>query len=233
MPHDKITMPLIDNMEKADASTARVITVLGAESTGKTTLAQALVTRLVAQGMDAVMVPELLRGFCEQHQRTPLAHEQAQIAQAQTHAIAQAAAQHAWVVADTSALMTAVYSEVVFGDIGLYEMALQAHARSDLTLLTALDLPWEADGLQRDGPHVREPVDTLIRRALMRAELPYVTVGGQDEWRTKQAWAAIEHRWLERSEEDQARPRWRWLCEKCDDGDCEQHVLPTSLQSTR
>lgn len=233
MPPEMTTMPLLDNTAKAGASTARVITVLGAESTGKTTLAQALVTRLVAQGMDAVMVPELLRRFCEQHQRTPLAHEQAPIAQAQTHAIAQAAAQHAWVVADTSALMTAVYSEMVFGDTSLYEMALQAHARSDLTLLTALDLPWEADGLQRDGPHVREPVDTLIRQALISAGLPFVTVCGQGEWRTEQAWAAIQHQWLKRTAEDVARPRWRWLCEKCDDGDCEQHAPLTSLQSAR
>ena len=62
--------------------------------------------------------------------------------------------------------MIAVYSDFVFGDTSLYESALAAQRRCDLTLLTALDLPWQADGLQRDGAHVREPVDALLRAAL-------------------------------------------------------------------
>lgn len=211
----------------------RVIALLGAESTGKTTLGQALVKRLQAQGEASVLVPEWLRQFCDLHRRTPRADEQRGIAQAQSDAVEQAARDHAWVVADTTALMTAVYSEMVFGDTSLYDMALAAHARADLTLLTALDLPWEADGLQRDGPHVREPVDGLIRQALMRAGLPFVTVGGQGQARVEQAWSAVVHHWRERTEEAINRPRWRWVCEKCDDGDCEQHVLPTSLQTVR
>jgi len=28
-----------------------------------------------------------------------------------------------------------------------------------------------------------------------------------------------------RASEQQGRPRWRWVCDKCDDGDCEQHWL--------
>jgi len=211
----------------------RVVAIVGAESTGKTALAQALVDEWQRQGLDAVVVPEYLRQFCDQAGRTPTATEQALIADTQTNAIAYAASRHAWVVADTTALMTAVYSEMVFGDTSLYDMALAAHARADLTLLTALDLPWEADGLQRDGPHVREPVDGLVRQALMRAGLPFVTVGGQGLARVEQAWSAVAHHWRERTDEDNNRPRWRWVCEKCDDGDCEQHVLPASLQPVR
>ena len=58
--------------------------------------------------------------------------------------------------ADTTALMIAVYSDLVFADTGLYDDALAAQRRVDLTLVTALDLPWLADGLMRDGAHVRE-----------------------------------------------------------------------------
>ena len=47
--------------------------------------------------------------------------------------------------------MIAVYSDLVFGDRSLYAAAEAAQRRYDLTLLTALDLPWQADGLQRDG----------------------------------------------------------------------------------
>lgn len=221
-------MPGLLNTSPATTQ-ARVITLLGAESTGKTSLAKALTARLVAQGEDAVMVPEWLRQFCDQHGRTPRIDEQAWIAEQQTAAIEKAASEHAWVLADTSALMTAVYSDMVFGDVGLYAAALQSHARADLTLLTALDVPWVSDGLQRDGPHVREPVDALIRQALMHAGLPFVTIGGLGEARIEQAWSAVQHHWQDRPACDASRPRWRWVCDKCDDGDCEQHVLPSSL----
>jgi hypothetical protein len=59
-----------------------------------------------------------------------------------------------------------------------------------LTLLTALDLPWVADGLQRDGPQVREPVDDTLRELLLAHALPFAVVGGQAEQRVAQALAA-------------------------------------------
>ena len=75
-------------------------------------------------------------------------------------------------VADTTALMIAVYSEHgVRRHQPVRQRAGRRTRRCDLTLLTALDLPWQADGLQRDGPHVREPVDALVRAALARAAI--------------------------------------------------------------
>lgn len=211
--------PLIPALPKP----TKVVGILGAESTGKTALAQALVTALLAQGKRAAMVPELLRNFCDSHGRTPRQDEQAGIAQSQTDAIRQAAQSNDWVIADTTALMTAVYSEIVFDDATLYAPALAAHSLVDLTLVTALDLPWVADGLQRDGPHVRAPVDGLIRQQLLAAKLPFTVVHGQGTARLENALAALmqyEHTLSGKSSE---HPRWRWVCERCDDGDCEVH----------
>ena len=204
---------------------AFVVTLLGAESTGKSTLAVALAERLRAQGRHAVMVPEALREFCDRSGRTPQAHEQAGIAAEQTRRIAAAAGTHEIVVADTSALMIAVYSEIVFGDRGLYAQALADHARADLTLLTALDLPWQADGLMRDGPHVREPVDALVRSALGAAGLPFSIVAGRGERRVEAAWAALE-RARSGTRPEAVNARWHWVCERCGDADCERHRLP-------
>lgn len=207
-----------------------VVAVVGAESTGKTVLTQALAQALRARGLDAVVVPETLRAFCDAHQRTPLRHEQVQIAAEQTRAIAQAAQLHSVVLADTTALMTAVYSQMVFDDTTLYTQALQDHALADLTLLTSLDLAWHSDGIQRDGPHVREPVDTLIRQALQAAGLPYAVVAGQGASRLRNALAAIEHHLAVPAARARGTttPRWRWVCEHCDDGECEQHALSRS-----
>ena len=169
-----------------------VIALLGAESTGQTTLALQLRDLLLGEARDAVVVPEYLREFCDLHGRTPHTGEQDSIADEQTRRIAEAAAAHALVIADTSALMIAVYSDQVFGDRSLYGHAEQAHADGcDLTLLTALDLPWQADGLQRDGPHVREPVDAAVRAALVRANLAYSVVAGSGAARLANALASV------------------------------------------
>lgn len=206
-----------------------VIAIVGAESTGKTTLAVGLTQALQADGMNAVMVSEVLREFCDDRGRTPYPHEQVGIAQEQTLRIVQAAQTHGVVVADTTALMTAVYSDHLFNDQNLYPQALSDHALADLTLLTALDLPWQADGLQRDGAHVREPVDSLIRQHLVSARLAFSVVAGQGAHRQDQALLAVRQALsaAQRAQDNAGRPRWRWVCEKCDDGDCEeQHWLP-------
>jgi len=207
-----------------------VIVVLGAESTGKTTLCEAIVQRLQAGGVDAVMVPEWLRGFCDQAGRTPRVEEQLGIAAEQSRLIARAADTHDVVIADTSALMIAIYSEFVFGDRSLYPMAEAAHRQADLTLLTSLDLAWQADGHQRDGPHVREPVDDLIRQALQRMGVGYGVVAGQGDTRAERGLSLVTHLLDEsaRVRRSAGPSTWRWVCERCDDGDCEQHWLPRS-----
>jgi nicotinamide riboside kinase len=170
-----------------------IIAVLGAESTGKTSLAQGLSAHL-SQTTDlrCTWVPEWLRQWCADQGRTPQAHEQAAIARTQHQHIEAAARGHDIVVADTTALMTAVYSLQIFGDESLREPALALHRRTDLTLLMALDLPWVPDGHQRDGPHVREPVDATVQQWLRQAGLPFARVHGAGQARLASAWQACE-----------------------------------------
>ena len=171
---------------------AFVVAIVGAESTGKTTLARALGAALAARAVRVAVVDEVLREFCASAGRTPREEEQAAIAALQSERIDAATASADVVVADTSALMIAVYSELVFGDTGLYAEALARQRRYGLTLVTALDLPWQADGLQRDGAHVRGPVDALLRGALVRAGIAFTTVAGQGAARTAAALHAID-----------------------------------------
>lgn len=174
------------------ADPALVVGLLGAESTGKTVLAQSLAATLSARGLRATWVPERLREWCDHAGRTPQRHEQAAIARGQTARIAEAAAAHDVVLADTTALMTAVYSRYVFGDPSLDAEATADHRRCQVTLVTGLDLPWEPDGLQRDGPHVREPVDTLLRHLLQRHGIGYSMVLGDGDERLRSALATLE-----------------------------------------
>ncbi len=209
-------------------SGAWVIGIVGAECTGKSTLALALRDALGADGVAAAHVGEALRDFCDAHARTPHRHEQVAIAAEQTRRIDAAAQTHAVVVADTTALMTAVYSEIVFADRSLYAEAMRAHGVCRLTLLTALDLPWVADGLQRDGDHVREPVDTLLRSALRGHEPGFALVSGQGTARTAAALAALRRAQAAASARRTraGASTWRHVCERCGEPDCERHLFP-------
>lgn len=212
----------------------RIVAVVGAESTGKTTLVQALFRALLARGHDAVVVPETLREFCDTHGRTPRTDEQAGLVAEHSRRIREAADGHALVLADTTALMTAVYSDLLFQDRSLYADAMAEHALCELTLLTSLDIAWVPDGLQRDGPQVREPVDQLVRQALMDAGQPFGIVAGQGDQRLRHALAMVDHM-LDapaRVRRSASRPRWRAVCTHCDDdATCEQHWLTRGLRN--
>jgi len=215
------------------------IALLGAESTGKTQLSHALAQALREAGHTVFVVPEILRVWCDLHGRTPKPHEQVGIAHQQ--ALAVLAHHHGMVISDTSPLMTAVYSHSLFNDQSLYEFAFAHQRLFDVTLLTGLDLPWVPDGLQRDGPHVREPVDALVRSALERAGIAYKVIYGQKEQRLHNALQALGldthsdcpvlHAAQMTREQGQYalnRGRTAWVCDTCSDAACE-HRLFTSL----
>jgi HTH-type transcriptional regulator, transcriptional repressor of NAD biosynthesis genes len=139
----------------------------------------------------------VLRDWCTHAGRTPLAHEQAGIAHAQVQALDAARAQlgaQGVLVADTTPLMTAIYSVFYFQDASLLPFGLAQQRRFDHTLVTALDLPWQADGVQRDGPATAQAVDNLLRRTLDDAGLPYQVIHGWGPARLAQALAVLQHR---------------------------------------
>ncbi|MFZ4479160.1 MAG: AAA family ATPase [Rhodoferax sp.] len=170
---------------------ARLICIIGAESTGKTTLAQAL-----ARHFDCPWVPEYLRQFCHENARTPRRDEQALVIQRQREteiaALARATArQDAFVFCDTAPLLTAIYSDFIFGDKSLLEQGRSLQANYALTLLLAPDIAWIADGLQRDGEHVRAPVHNYLQHELAALALPIARIEGTGDKRLANALEAV------------------------------------------
>jgi nicotinamide riboside kinase len=234
------------------AMSTRVIRValLGAESTGKTSLSQYITEALLAQGQMATYVPEVLRDWCQKYGRTPAFHEQRDIAKQQAERIF--SIQEGWVIADTTPLMTAVYSDYVFKDPSLYEEALGLQAQFDLTLVMGLDVAWVPDGLQRDGEHVRQPVDSLIRQAMAKKQLPFKVIYGQDQARLNAALLAISQgisnlnepldlkfsvpglqltqtqREVSQYGLNQGKTAWR--CDLCSDSECEHRLFSDLLK---
>ena len=216
------------------------VAIVGAESTGKTTLAAALATRLAEHtGLRVTWVPEWLREWCDHVGRTPQAHEQAAVLRGQHERIEAACVRHDIVVCDTTALMTAVYSQKIFADRSLQARALHLHSRMDMTLLMALDLPWVADGVQRDGPQVQAPVDDALRELLTIQRRPWAVVSGSGSARLDHAMAALGPLLREFAqpgapapsglfsrlhERDTASMRERWQCNCCDVAECERQL---------
>jgi nicotinamide riboside kinase len=232
------------------------IALLGAESTGKTLLAHSLAAHLRQAGAQAIAVDEYLREWCEQKGRTPQPQEQAEIALRQRLRIEQAARdlasaaapdQPSYVIADTTPLMTATYSEFIFSDNSLTPAALTYQRSFHLTLLTGLDMPWQADGIQRDGAHVRVPVDALLRERMQSGRIAFEVIYGLDEQRLQAAIKALfktldtinsiapramntpttAQNSSKNASENEAKA-WVWVCDKCSDPECE-HQLFTRL----
>ena len=166
------------------------IAILGAECTGKTTLLADLAAHLRARGARVSVVDEVLRQWCAAQGRTPRADEQATIMQAQIAAV-DAAAGCDYLLCDTTPLVTAVYSDLLFGDHSLYPAAVAQQRRYELTLLAGTDLPWQADGIQRDGPAARDHVDRRLREVLQAHALPVYSVCGLGAARLASATAAL------------------------------------------
>lgn len=171
---------------------ALTVAVIGAECTGKTTLCRAL-----AQARAGLWVPEVLREFVDAAGRAPLAQEQPQVVAEQlareAGALRQARhTQRRLVAFDSVPLATALYSRLYFDDDALLAAAGEHQRRYHLTLVTDVDLPWEPDGAQRDGPEMRARFHTLLLDWLGAQALPHVLIGGAPEARLATALAAID-----------------------------------------
>lgn len=166
----------------------RRIAILGAESSGKSTLAAAL-----AAHYGTPWVPEYLREFVETHGRTPCEHDQFDIALMQVQR-EDAAARHAlrFLFCDTTPVMTALYSRFYWKRVDRRLAALAGLRRYDMTLVTAPDMPWIADGMQRESDQVRQAIHAMLLAMLDEQGLRYELICGGEARRLQAATALLE-----------------------------------------
>lgn len=165
------------------SATLRRIAILGAESTGKSTLADALARR-----HGTLWVPEYLREFVDVQGRVPFEDDQPGIARTQLareDAVAALPAARGVLFCDTTPLMTAVYSRIYWGRVPPGLLALEAAHDYALTVVAAPDLPWVPDGLMRDSDAVRQRVHAQLLAVLAERGIPYVLVEGELEERVR------------------------------------------------
>ena len=140
-----------------------------------------------------------------------------------------------FLLVDSPALMTAIYSDLYFSDKSLYPFALDHLRRHyQLTLLMGMDLKWVADGIQRDGPDMRQQVNHRLRQILDDALIPYTVIYGTGSARADSAMRAIHAIAntpnLSRPDTESA---WNWHCDNCSDAQCEYRLFTNRLQIDR
>lgn len=158
------------------------IAVLGAESSGKSTLCEAL-----ARHYGTVWVPEYLREFVDTRSRVPFESDQYPIALAQRAREDEAAERASrFLFCDTTPLMTALYSRQYWGRVDPQLARLDSRHDYAWTLVTAPDSPWEPDGLMRESDEVRQKVHRMLLETLHARAIPYVLLEGSLEHRMRQ-----------------------------------------------
>lgn len=164
------------------------IAILGAESSGKSQLAEAL-----AAHYQTVWVPEYLREFVEQQQRVPTEADQLAIAQIQLQREReQMAIANKWLFCDTTPSMTALYSRYYFQQMDPELARLDVEHQYDFSIVTAPDFPWVADGLQRESPTVRQHIHEQLLATLDEREIPFLLVEGSLDQRLQQVQFALD-----------------------------------------
>lgn len=162
------------------------IALLGGESSGKSTLASALAERL-----NTVWVEEYGRELWVKRDAALDFEDLLHIGEVQVLREEKALARaRGFLFCDTTPLVTAFYSQAMFGRVAL-ELEALARRTYDHSLLCAPDFPFVQDGYREDAAF-RQAQHDAYRDALIRTGQPFTLVEGPLERRMKTALAVLD-----------------------------------------
>ncbi len=164
------------------------IVIVGAESTGTTTLASNL-----ADNLSTIWVPEYGRQFTEENgiDHNWISEDFLTIAKQQISLEEQAKLKSGPIlICDTDALATYIWHERYMGSRLESIKDLACKRTPALYILTSNDIPFVQDGF-RDGEHIRSWMTERFRQVLGNCNVPWVEVYGTKSQRVKNSLNAI------------------------------------------
>lgn len=167
------------------------VCVIGAESTGTTTL-----SRELAHHYDTIWVPEFGRDYSikklakgdsdwKTEDFEKIAHEQ------QSMEDTAAGVANKVLICDTNAFATEIWHERYMGKMSPDVGRIGEAAPADLYIVTGDEIPFVQDGT-RDGEHIRHWMHKRFIDELKNRKLPYIVVRGSVEERMKESTKAID-----------------------------------------
>jgi len=172
---------------------AKRVCVIGAESTGTTTL-----TRALAKHYSTIWAPEYGRFYTEGKLLNGVStdwqsDEFTFIAQQQQALEDQLAGQsNGLLFCDTNAYATKVWHQRYLGSTPNSQLDLLAEqAKVDAYIITMPDIPFEQDGM-RDGEHIRLDMHAQFVREIKRMKIPYMIAKGNLAYRVHDASVFID-----------------------------------------
>lgn len=167
----------------------RKIVISGPESTGKTTLSEAL-----AQELNAILIPEHARSYIEGLNKPYTFSDVEAIAKYQMHEEMKMMALYpnGIIIMDTWLIITKVWFDVVFGRIPEWIESHIASTKIDLFLICAPDLPWIADPVRENGGGMRQKLFERYCNEIEHYGFSHEIVMGSGEIRVQNALKLIK-----------------------------------------
>ena len=164
------------------------VTVIGPESTGKSTLSEAL-----AKELGTVWVPEYARGYMEQLQRPYTEDDLLAIAKGQAATEDKLAGQASGLlICDTDLYVLKVWSEHKYGRCNKWILEEIAQRKYDLYLLTYIDVIWEDDPLREHGGlEMRHYFYEVYKDIVQQSGVNWAEIRGNETGRLQHALHAI------------------------------------------
>ncbi|MCB9063788.1 MAG: ATP-binding protein [Chitinophagales bacterium] len=165
------------------------IVVIGPESTGKSTLSDAM-----ANELKTVWVKEYARQYLEWLGKDYTEEDLIEIAKGQLASEDESVnAASEYLVCDTDLHVIKVWSNAKYGRCDKWILEQIAERKYDLYLLTYIDVEWQDDPLrEHPKPEERSYFYNLYRDIVQNSGVPWVDVRGAHEERLKIAMDAID-----------------------------------------
>lgn len=160
------------------------IAITGPESTGKSTLAEAL-----AKYFRTEYIPEYSRTYLENFEGRYSEDDVVEIAKGQHKLIVEKKEYSQNIlIADTEIIVCKIWVEYVFKHSNATIDNILKEQDFDLYLLCDIDLPWTYDPLRENpNPEERKELFEIYRNTLTEMNLPFEIVRGNDEERISNA----------------------------------------------
>jgi NadR type nicotinamide-nucleotide adenylyltransferase len=154
------------------------IAITGPESSGKTSLAQAL-----AKELNAVWIPEFARKYLEERNGNYTVDDLSIIAESQVNEWNKAPSS-SYLICDTEMIVMKVWSDFKYGSTPQGILKLLDEQEFDHYFLCKPDIPWEEDPL-REHPEQREELYAIYLNELKSRNLSFTIIEGTLDNRLK------------------------------------------------